>query len=466
MRRHELAAVRDQRVEARHLQGRHGQVALADCELHRVAGLPDPVDVAATRRAAEVHAAPLRRRHEPPGFGGDVDPRVVAEPEPRCPQLQRMPAARRQCVEVVPHLVEVGVARLCDRGRELDPVHDVRVPVVERLTGDGVRRRAEQRRVRRDDVLLQRRERGHGLPRGARRIADVERPVESREVLARGDVRILERRELRRVAADVDRRLVGRRRGEREHRPVAGVDGDDRPTVGRPLAVVVRDADAVAQCLLGGALHGQVERQPDRVAPPRRDLRLDRARRPSTRVDGQLCRAGGAAQVLVVARLDACLSDHVPELVALAPFRLQLRLRDLADVAEHVRGERLVRVLAQVALAEADAREVELVLREIAHLVVVDAAPDDHRRERVAGVLTDAPVDLLEVDAGDRGEMFELVEPGVLVLRQVGRPELDARAERVLDEHAAVAIEDQPALRVDRQLAHAVVVRLGEVLVA
>src|SRR5207237_10502620 len=127
------------------------------------------------------------------------------------------------------------------------------------------------------------------------------------------------------------------------------------------------------------------------------------------------------------ARLAACLSGHVPELVALAPVRLQLGLRDLADVAEHVRGERLVRVLAQVALGEADAREVELVLSQIAHLVVVDAAPDDHRREWIAGVLANAPVDLLEVDTRDRGEMLELVESGVLILREVGRRELDAR---------------------------------------
>ena len=42
-----VAAVGDHRVEARHLQRRHEQVALADRELHLVAGLPDAVDVPA-----------------------------------------------------------------------------------------------------------------------------------------------------------------------------------------------------------------------------------------------------------------------------------------------------------------------------------------------------------------------------------------------------------------------------------
>ena len=57
VRRHELAAVRDHRVEARHLQRRHLEVALADRELDRVARLPDPVDLAVLR------AAERRPRH-------------------------------------------------------------------------------------------------------------------------------------------------------------------------------------------------------------------------------------------------------------------------------------------------------------------------------------------------------------------------------------------------------------------
>ena len=59
VRRHELAAVRDHRVEARHLQRRHGHVLLADRELDRVARVPGPVPVALERLLP-----PRRGRHD------------------------------------------------------------------------------------------------------------------------------------------------------------------------------------------------------------------------------------------------------------------------------------------------------------------------------------------------------------------------------------------------------------------
>ena len=68
VRRDELAAVRDQRVEARHLQRRDEQVALADRELNRVSRLPELVD-----RVAEVLLPPLGRRHEAGRLRTDVD---------------------------------------------------------------------------------------------------------------------------------------------------------------------------------------------------------------------------------------------------------------------------------------------------------------------------------------------------------------------------------------------------------
>ena len=60
VRRHELAAVRDQRVEARHLQRRDEQVLLSDRELDRVARLPELVDLRLERLLP-----PLGRRQQP-----------------------------------------------------------------------------------------------------------------------------------------------------------------------------------------------------------------------------------------------------------------------------------------------------------------------------------------------------------------------------------------------------------------
>ena len=76
VRRHELAAVRDQRVEARHLQRRHEQVLLTDRELDGVARLPELVD-----RRLEMRFPPLRRRQQALRLGTDVDARVLPEAE-------------------------------------------------------------------------------------------------------------------------------------------------------------------------------------------------------------------------------------------------------------------------------------------------------------------------------------------------------------------------------------------------
>src|SRR5207302_1088109 len=102
----------------------------------------------------------------------------------------------------------------------------------------------------------------------------------------------------------------------------------------------------------------------------------------------------GAAQVAVVARLYAGLADDLSGLVPLALQRLQLARGDLPHVAEQVGGERLVRVLAQGSGSGPDAGELDAPLGEVVDLICVDAALDDDRRQRVARVLADLPLDL------------------------------------------------------------------------
>src|SRR4051812_45968089 len=91
VRGHELAAVRDQRVEARHLQRRDEDLPLADRHLDRVAGLPRAVDLAELL-AAVLLSAPLGRRDQARHLGADVDAGPLAEPEPVRPALQRVAA--------------------------------------------------------------------------------------------------------------------------------------------------------------------------------------------------------------------------------------------------------------------------------------------------------------------------------------------------------------------------------------
>src|SRR5262249_31156348 len=154
--------------------------------------------------------------------------------------------------------------------------------------------------------------------------------------------------------------------------------------VRRPLTVVVRGRDPVADRALGGALQVDVDGEPQRVAGAWQHHRFDLARRPPARVDGQLRGAVASAEVRVVRALEPRLADGVGRLIALALAGLVLGLRDRADVAEDVRGERLVRVLAQVRVGELYARELELVLGEVRDRVRVDARLDDDRREGVA----------------------------------------------------------------------------------
>jgi hypothetical protein len=133
--RHEPAAVREQRVEARHLQRRRQQVALADRELDRVARLPELVDPPAARvgRLGEALLAPLPGRDEARLLGADVELRLRAEAEQARPLLERLAAVPGQLVEHVAQLVEIGVARVRHRRRQVHRLVDVGVPVVEDL---------------------------------------------------------------------------------------------------------------------------------------------------------------------------------------------------------------------------------------------------------------------------------------------------------------------------------------------
>ena len=128
------------------------------------------------------------------------------------------------------------------------------------------------------------------------------------------------------------------------------------PPFGGPLAVSVRERDAVLQRALGGALQRDIDREADVVAGLRRPRQRQLALRTAQGVDAKLGDAGRPAQVRVERRLDARLADAVAEHVALLPHALQLIGRDLVDVAEHLGQQRLGRVRAQVRLLEVDAR--------------------------------------------------------------------------------------------------------------
>ena len=199
VRRHELAAVRDHRVEARHLQRRHGMSFWPIASWIESPGFhalsQSLLNVFFARRASARSSATTAPRCRCRGPVGAPKPNLRAH----CWSAAAL--GRATLVEAVADGVEVGVAR----GRErLGQVHrpvDVRIPVLEDLLVDGRTRagRALDRRVRREQVLLHRGERGDRLPGRARRVGDLGDPVEAGEVRRlRGRV-VHERRELLRV---------------------------------------------------------------------------------------------------------------------------------------------------------------------------------------------------------------------------------------------------------------------------
>src|SRR5262249_55534599 len=151
--------------------------------------------------------------------------------------------------------------------------------------------------------------------------------------------------------------------------------------------------------LLRRALELRVDRELERVAGDRLRLRNDDALLTSERVDGQLRRPVLAAEVRVVRGLDARLPDLVGRLVALLLQRRVLLRVDRTDVAQHLRRERLVRVLPERRLLEPGARELRLVLLEIEVLVLLEAALDDNRCDRVVLALLELREHRRDADA-------------------------------------------------------------------
>ncbi len=208
----------------------------------------------------------------------------------------------------------------------------------------------------------------------------------------------------------------------------------------------------------------QVECQAQTVSRLRDDGRHDGTLRPAVRVHVQPLRAGDAAEIGVVRRLNARLSDLVARHVAELRVASELRRRDLADVAEQLRRERVVRVLADVRAAYDHAGELVLVLREVRDHGVARCVPDDHRRDEVAAAAFDRRRDLVQRRPRHAREPAQLRVALVVDLRQVVRPELHRLSRVVEHNHAAVPVEDRPARGEDPQRAVRVGLRLVDVL--
>jgi len=335
---------------------------------------------------------PPRRGHEPGRLRGEVGAARPPEPEGASPALDRLATVLRQQVELVGEAVEVGVARLRDRRRQIHPLVDEEVPVVpdalREVLRSGVRTGTRIERVRLDQMLLEARDRGQRLEGRARWIRAVEGTVERRIVPGQGRAG---REPLRGQlaggdASAVDRRVVGRRGGEREDRAGLRAQRHDRTAAGRPLTVVARALDAVLESVLSGDLQPCIDRQAHRLPGRRRRRQQPGTARAAQRVDAHASRPGHATEVHVQSPLDPGQADHVTGLVAVLP-EPRVPLGDLAVVAEQLRRERSIGVGADIALGQRQSRERRCPLFEVRPHRARRFRADDDRIEQVASAL-------------------------------------------------------------------------------
>ena len=292
-------------------------------------------------------------------------------------------------------------------------------------------------------------ERDHGLHGRARRIGSAQRAVEQRTVdvvlqdavLARGD------------AAAEHGGIEARQADERDHVAVVRIERHDR-------------ASMPGEGGLGGALHLQVDRQQQILAGSRRlgaqvgDERALALHRASLRVDQHLAKAVGAMQLRLVGALDTELADEGGAGVGGAVDVPQILLADGAHVAERVHRQLAIRVPAGLAGLDIQARKLEPSHGKARDVLVRHAQADRHAVEAAARV--DGALELIDVLGTDEIELHQARE-GLLQVRHFLGHQFQLVGGLVARDHLAVAVEDQPARRRDRLVAHPVT--LGEVRV-
>jgi hypothetical protein len=235
-----------------------------------------------------------------------------------------------------------------------------------------------------------------------------------------------------------------------------------RPRVDHDRRRDLEVLDPLGQDPVDLALERQVDRHVDVVARAGR-VEGDHLYLAPRRVDLGLLLADRPAQVVLEARLDAALAEAVgrPVLAVRAPAGGQLRLGDLADVAEQVARQRAVHVLADRLRLDRDARQLEVALLDRVGGLGIGRDAQRHPGEGVGLRAGDLPAEVRRAAADQLGQPPEddLGPP-----RQVGRQDGDGERRSVAQHRDAVAVVDEAALSRHRHHAQAIVVGLVAVL--
>ena len=243
------------------------------------------------------------------------------------------------------------------------------------------------------------------------------------------------------------RRVVGRRRHQRQDRAGLGIEGDR----GALRGLALERGDLSVERLLQGLFEPRVDVGHHVV--PRGGRRLAQAAHHlSVRVHLHLVGAGAAPQVRLVLVLEPALPEEVAELVALLLVVLQLLARDLTHVPEHLHAG-LAQGVGAVGVGDGgDAGEHGRVLADVEDVGERGVLEDGHGLVQAVLVVGQVGLDLGGRDPEERGELPH--HRGVLLGRHSRQG--DVLGHLIAHDDVVAAVRDEPARRGDLDVAHLV----------
>ena len=164
--------------------------------------------------------------------------------------------------------------------------------------------------------------------------------------------------------------------------------------------------------------------------------------------------AVGAHEEMVVGLLQSGLSDDSAAAQPLEVGERQLRVGDLADVAERVRGHLLGRVMARRDFLDDHVRKLALARRDRRDLRQRRIV--DHHDRPILRLVAMAIHDLVELLLVDLGGGRKQPDRSIQILGLLPA-ERDAEHVAVLDQHPAIAVEEDAAGCAERQRALVIV---------
>ncbi len=220
-------------------------------------------------------------------------------------------------------------------------------------------------------------------------------------------------------------------------------------------------AGPAAQGFLGPLLHDQINGQVEVIALGRLD-RIGHLSLMAQRIDLDPLQSVAAAQPRIIAPLDPRLADDHAGQQASSVVAFQLFGRDFADVAEQVGRQGPVQIVAARLDLDLHARQVQPVRFQLGRLGQAQALFDQHRQKGLAALAVQARLDLGRRPAQHATDLGQ----GRRGIGHILPNKVEIQAGRIGHDESAVAVIDQPAGRLNRNITKPVLLRQLQIIVA